>query len=59
MVHAAKEGKLKNPSPEVKKAAGSMTDKSAKDFASTSTKGLPSKIKSRTGGKRVKRTYKK
>ena len=35
MVHAAQKGDLENPSPEVEKAADSMTDKAAKDFAST------------------------
>lgn len=32
-------------SPAVKKAAGGMTDKAAKDFASTKTKGLPKHVK--------------
>jgi hypothetical protein len=41
MVTDAKEGKLKSPSKAVAKAASSMTTKSAKDFASTKTKGLP------------------
>ncbi len=45
MVHAAQKGDMENPSPEVKKAADSMSDKDAKDFASTSHKGLPDKIK--------------
>lgn len=31
-------------SPEVKKAAGSMTKKAAKDFASTKTKKLPEHV---------------
>ena len=47
MVHALKKGEM-NPadaSPEVKKAAQSMSDKDAKDFASTSHKGLPRKVK--------------
>jgi hypothetical protein len=43
MVHAAQKGDMKNPSPEVEKAADSMSDKDAKDFASTSHKGLPDK----------------
>jgi hypothetical protein len=43
MVHAAQKGDMENPSPEVKKAADSMSDKDAKDFASTSHKGLPDK----------------
>ena len=45
MVHAAQKGDMENPSPEVSKAADSMSDKDAKDFASTSHKGLPDKIK--------------
>jgi hypothetical protein len=43
MVHAAQKGDMENPSPEVSKAADSMSDKDAKDFASTSHKGLPDK----------------
>jgi len=45
MVHAAQKGDMKNPSPEVEKAADSMSDKSAKDFASTKHKGLPDHVK--------------
>jgi hypothetical protein len=45
MVHAAQKGDMGNPSPEVAKAADSMSDKDAKDFASTSHKGLPDKVK--------------
>ena len=44
MVHAAKKGE-KAASPEVAKAASSMTKKAAKDFASTKHKGLPEKKK--------------
>lgn len=43
-VHAAKKGE-KPASPEVAKIAKGMTKKAAKDFASTSTKGLPEKVK--------------
>jgi len=43
MVHAAQKGDMENPSPEVTKAADSMSDKDAKDFASTKHKGLPDK----------------
>lgn len=43
MVLAAKRGKLKSPSAEVKKVASGMSEKSAKDFAGTKTKGLPKK----------------
>ena len=45
MVHAVQKGDMEAPSPEVAKAADSMSDKDAKDFASTSHKGLPDKIK--------------
>ena len=45
MVHAAQKGDMKNPSPEVSKAADSMSDKDAKDFASTKHKGLPDHVK--------------
>jgi hypothetical protein len=43
MVHQYKKegGKA---SPKVKKAAKGMTDKAAKDFASTKTKGLPKHV---------------
>ena len=43
MVHATQKGDMDSPSPEVSKAADSMSDKDAKDFASTSHKGLPNK----------------
>ena len=43
MVHAVQKGDMEAPSPEVAKAADSMSDKDAKDFASTSHKGLPNK----------------
>ena len=43
MVHATQKGDMENPSPEVAKAADSMSDKDAKDFSSTSHKGLPDK----------------
>ena len=43
MVHATQKGDMENPSPEVSKAADSMSNKDAKDFASTSHKGLPDK----------------
>ena len=45
MVHATQKGDMENPSPEVEKAADSMSDKDAKDFASTKHDGLPEKIK--------------
>jgi hypothetical protein len=43
MVHASQKGDMENPSPEVEKAANSMSDTDTKDFASTSHKGLPDK----------------
>ena len=47
MVHALQKGDMdpKDASPEVKKVAQSMKKKDAKDFASTSHKGLPRKVK--------------
>ena len=45
MVHAAQKGDMENPSPEVEKAADSMSDKDAKDFASTKHDGLPDHVK--------------
>ena len=43
MVYAVKKGDMAAPSPEVAKAAASMTGKEAKDFAKTKHKGLPEK----------------
>jgi len=43
MVRAAQKGEMKNPSSEVKKVAGEISDKDAKDFAKTKHKGLPVK----------------
>lgn len=45
MVHAAQTGQLKSPSAKVAKLAKTMSKKSAKDFASTKHKGLPTKVK--------------
>lgn len=45
MVHSAQKGDMENPSKEVEKAADSMSDKAAKDFASTKHKGLPNRTK--------------
>lgn len=45
MVHAFKKGDMPDASASVKKAAGSMSDKDAEDFASTSHKGLPDKVR--------------
>ena len=44
MVHAYKQGKLKDASEEVKKIAASMKDDDAKDFAKTKHEGLPSAV---------------
>jgi hypothetical protein len=46
MVHAVQKGDMEAPSKEVEKAADSMTKKAAKDYASTSHKGLPNKKES-------------
>jgi hypothetical protein len=43
MVHAVQKGDMEAPSKEIEKAADSMTNKDAKDYASTSHKGLPNK----------------
>ena len=45
MVHSYKKGEMKNASPSVKKAASTMSKKSAKDYASTTHKGKPEKVK--------------
>ena len=47
MVHALQKGEIKpsDVSDKVKKAADSMSDKDAEDFASTKHKGLPMKMK--------------
>lgn len=45
MVHAVQKGQIKAPSPEVAKVAGSIKPKSAKEFASTKRKGLPTRAK--------------
>jgi Ca2+-binding EF-hand superfamily protein len=58
MVHAAQKGDMENPSPEVQKAADSMSDKDAKDFASTSHKGLPNKKENMITRNRLKEIVK-
>ena len=45
MVHATQKGDMEAPSPEVAKVAKDMSDKDAKDYASTSHKGLPNHVK--------------
>jgi hypothetical protein len=54
MVHAAQKGELENPSPEVEKAADSMSDADAKDYASTKHKGLPNHVKKENMEKQLK-----
>jgi hypothetical protein len=44
MVHSTQKGDMDSPSPEVSKAANSMSKKDAKDFASTKHKGLPNHV---------------
>jgi hypothetical protein len=44
MVHAVQKGDIDAPSKEIEKAADSMSDKDAKDFASTKHKGLPNHV---------------
>jgi hypothetical protein len=58
MVHAAQKGDMENPSPEVEKAADSMSDKDAKDYASTSHKGLPNKKENMITRNRLKEIVK-
>lgn len=48
MVYAYKKGDMKDAPANVRKAAESMTDKEAKDFASTKHKGLPKKKQQET-----------
>lgn len=45
MVDAYKKGELSDASPEVKKAAKSMSTKKVKDFAKTKHRGLPNKVR--------------
>lgn len=45
MVLATKRGEMKGASPAVKKAAKSMSASSAKKYAGTKTKGLPTRVK--------------
>lgn len=60
IVHALQKGeKVPNASPEARKAAGSMTKKDVKDFASTKHKGLPKKIKKETVVRDPQSSYKR
>lgn len=43
MVHAYQQGRLKNPSPQVKSVAKHIQPQDAKDFAETKHEGLPKK----------------
>ena len=44
MVRATQKGEMENPSPEVTKAASSMSKSDVKKFAKTKHKGLPNKV---------------
>ena len=57
MVRAVQKGEMKNASPEVKKAAASMTKKDVKDFASTEHKDLPEEKKAEEKDKRADYAY--
>lgn len=57
MVHAAQKGKLKNVSPEVKKAAKSIDPDDATHFAETKHKGLPEKVRKKKKAKVESRIY--
>ena len=57
MVHAAQKGKLKNPSPEVRKVAKSIDKESATHFAETKHKGLPEKVRKKKKAKVESRIY--
>ena len=46
LVDAYQKGETDNVSPEVKKAADSMTRKEVRKFAKTKRKGLPKRVKS-------------
>jgi hypothetical protein len=49
MVRATQKGEMENPSPEVAKAASSMSKSDVKDFAKTKHKGLPQKKEVKEG----------
>jgi hypothetical protein len=57
MVHALQQGEISasSVSEKVRKAAASMSQKSAKDFASTKTKGLPQHVVMAAIKKRIKK----
>ena len=57
MVRAVQKGEMKNASPEVEKAAASMTKKDVKDFASTEHKDLPEEKKAEEKDKRADYAY--
>jgi hypothetical protein len=54
MVHAVQKGDMEAPSSEVEKAADSMSDADAKDYASTKHKGLPNHVKNENMEKELK-----
>mgnify|MGYP001614047036 CR=1 FL=1 len=55
MVMKHKKGKMPHASEMVKKAAHSMSEKAAKDFASTKRKGLPNRAILSSMKKRLKK----
>lgn len=57
MVRAVQKGEMQNASPEVEKAAASMTKKDVKDFASTEHKDLPEEKKAEERDKRADYAY--
>ena len=57
MVRAAQKGEMASPSPEVSKAASSMSKSDVKKFAKTKHKGLPNKVEVEEGHKTCKAGY--
>ena len=54
MVRAAQKGEMEAPSPEVSKAASSMSKSDVKKFAKTKHKGLPNKVEVKEESKKCK-----
>tara|TARA_B000000437_G_scaffold217660_1_gene195591 strand:- start:300 stop:875 length:576 start_codon:yes stop_codon:yes gene_type:complete len=54
MVRAAQKGEMASPSPEVSKAASSMSKSDVKKFAKTKHKGLPNKVEVEEESKKCK-----
>ena len=57
MVRAAQKGEMASPSPEVSKAASSMSKSDVKKFAKTKHKGLPNKVEVEEESKKCKAGY--